>query len=123
MERISRSKKCLWNFLLTDLSKAFDCLTHELVIAKLCAHGVDMSSLKLTFIYLKEDYGLKLMMFIAHGLKYILSYLRTLFLVHYYSIYSYLTFSCSYPNMGLLFTLMIIPHTQQVTEFTTLYLI
>ena len=33
--------------LLTDLSKAFDCLPHELIIAELYAYGVDMPSLKL----------------------------------------------------------------------------
>ena len=38
----------------TDLSKAFDCLPHELVIAKLYAYGVDMTSLKLINSYLPK---------------------------------------------------------------------
>ena len=33
--------------LLTGLSKAFDCLPHQMVIAKLYAYGVDILSLKL----------------------------------------------------------------------------
>ena len=43
--------------LLIDLSKAFDCLPHELIIAKLYAYGVDMPSLKLinSYIYLKKQ--------------------------------------------------------------------
>ena len=40
--------------LLTDLSKAFDCLPHELLIAKPHAYGVDVSSLKLLHSYLTK---------------------------------------------------------------------
>ena len=38
--------------LLTDLSKAFDCLPLVLLIAKLHAYGLDIKSLKLMFSYL-----------------------------------------------------------------------
>ena len=40
--------------LLTDLSKAFDCLNHELLIAKLEAYGFDQSSLSYIYSYLSE---------------------------------------------------------------------
>ena len=40
--------------LLTDISKAFDCLPHELIIAKLHAYGVDMPSLELINSYLSK---------------------------------------------------------------------
>ena len=40
--------------LLTDPSKAFDCLPHELLIAKLHAYGVDIPSLKLLHSYLTK---------------------------------------------------------------------
>ena len=47
--------------LLTDLSKTFDCLPRELLIAKLHAYGVDISSLKLLHSYLtKQKKRLKL---------------------------------------------------------------
>ena len=38
--------------LLTDLSKAFDCIKHDLSIAKLAAYGFDSSSLNFIFGYL-----------------------------------------------------------------------
>ena len=38
--------------LLTDLSKAFDCLNHELLIAKLDAYGFDQASLAYIYSYL-----------------------------------------------------------------------
>ena len=38
--------------LLTDLSKAFDCLNHELLIAKLEAYGFDRASLQYVYSYL-----------------------------------------------------------------------
>ena len=40
--------------ILTDLSKAFDCLNHDLLIAKLHAYNFDENSLKLIYSYLSE---------------------------------------------------------------------
>ena len=40
--------------LLTDLSKVFDCLLHELIIAKLNAYGSSLSALKLAQNYMSK---------------------------------------------------------------------
>ena len=40
--------------IITDLSKAFDCLNHDLLLAKLNAYGFDLSALQFTCSYLKE---------------------------------------------------------------------
>ena len=47
---VDEGKAC--GALLTDLSKAFDCLLHDLLIAKLHAYGFDIYSLRLIMSYL-----------------------------------------------------------------------
>ena len=49
-------KKLNCGALMTDLSKAFDSLSHELLIAKLHAYGFNNSSLKLIHSYLNNRY-------------------------------------------------------------------
>ena len=51
---LDKSHKC--GVLLTDLSKTFDCLRHDLLIAKLHAYGFDPVSLKLIHSYLTERF-------------------------------------------------------------------
>ena len=58
---IEKFKKSLnqgleYTALLTDLSKTFDCLPHDLIIAKLHAYGFDKESLKLMHNYLTDRY-------------------------------------------------------------------
>ena len=50
--RASRDKGGCCGVLLTDLSKAFDCLAHDLLIAKVEAYGFDHNSIKLLYSYL-----------------------------------------------------------------------
>ena len=40
--------------LLTDLSKPFDCISHDLIIVKLAAYGFDTNALRLTHNYLSN---------------------------------------------------------------------
>ena len=54
---VEKLKKCLDNkgstgILLTDLSKAFDCLIHDLLLAKLHAYGFQHNAIKLIHSYL-----------------------------------------------------------------------
>ena len=56
---VEKMKKSLGNcvvggLLLTDLSKGFDCLRHDLLIAKLTAYGFDQPSLWFIFSYLSD---------------------------------------------------------------------
>ena len=44
----------MFGALLTDLSKAFDCLNHEFLIVKLSAYGFTLLALKLIHNYLSN---------------------------------------------------------------------
>ena len=54
MWRKDLDEKQVAGAILTDLSKAFDCLNHGLLIAKLAAYGFDKSALKFIYDYLED---------------------------------------------------------------------
>ena len=54
MEKKALDNKGLGGAVLMDLSKAFDTINHDLLIAKLDAYGFDKSSLKHLFSYLNN---------------------------------------------------------------------
>ena len=58
---VEKLRQCLDNkgstgILLTDLSKAFDCLVHDLLIAKLHAYGFEYNAIKLIYSYFNRRY-------------------------------------------------------------------
>ena len=57
--KTARDNKQFCAAILTDLSKAFDCICHDLLIAKLNAYGVDRNALKLIYDYLIDHKKLK----------------------------------------------------------------
>ena len=52
--RVNIDRGLEFGILLTDLSKAFDCLLHDLFIAKLFANGLDDKALRLIYDYLRH---------------------------------------------------------------------
>ena len=53
--KIARDDKEFCTAILTDLSKAFDCICHDLLIAKLNAYGFDRNVLKLIYDYVSDS--------------------------------------------------------------------
>ena len=74
----------IFGILITDLSKAFDCLSHELIIAKLSAYGFSLPTLKLMQSYLTERKQ-RLTKLLALGKKYYSEYHKDLHLPQSYS--------------------------------------
>ena len=52
--KLSVNNNKAFGALLTDLSKAFDCLSHDLIIAKLHSYGLLLTSLRLLSDYLSN---------------------------------------------------------------------
>ena len=52
--RKTRDSHGVFAAVVTDLSKAFDCISHELLVAKPHAYGFDESLLKVIISYLKN---------------------------------------------------------------------
>ena len=52
--KITRDRKGFCAAVLTGLSKAFDCICHDLLIAKLNAYGLERNTLKLIYDYLSN---------------------------------------------------------------------
>ena len=77
---------------LIELSKASDCLSHDLLIAKLHTYGLDIDSLNILQDYLSNPKQ-KWALFIALGKKYSPWYLKGLYWDHFWSIY--LCVTCS----------------------------
>ena len=76
--------------LLKDLSEAFDCLPHDLMIAKLHAYRFEKASLRLMHSYLTDRYQrIKINIPIAFAVSLNMGCFKVQFWVPYYLIYFY----------------------------------
>ena len=93
--------------LMADLSKAFDCLSHELSIAKLDACGFDKKSLKFIYSCLSNrKQRVKINDSYSSWGKFYSEFLKVQYLEDYSSTFLYLICSTSYKIMELEITQM-----------------
>ena len=79
--------------LLTDLSKALDCLSHDLLLAKLNAYGFSLPALRLVQSYLlNRKQRTKINLVSVHGKKFCLGYLKD----HFWDLFYLISFSMIY---------------------------
>ena len=79
--------------LLTDLSKAFDCIPHDLFIAKMEAYGYQTDALNLVYVYLSNrKQRIKINETFSCWKDINMVFRKDLFLVHDYSIHIYVSF-------------------------------
>ena len=78
-----------FGILLTDLSKAFDCLPHDLFVAKLFAYGFDDKALRFIYDYLRHR---KQRTHIVHGKKFYMVFPKDQLWGHCYLMQTRVTF-------------------------------
>ena len=94
--------------ILMDLSKAYDCLPHDLMVAKLEAYGISKESLQLISDYLSyHKKRKKLVLHIVIGPMPFAEFLKALYWVLYFSIFSLMTFFLSLKSQTFVISQMI----------------
>ena len=100
--------------LLTDLSNTFDCLSHDLLIAKLNTYEFNMSALRFVHSYLKNPMQrTKKTQTVVLGKKLCFGFYKGLYLGLNYLIYSYVIYSLLWKTLTLQAMQMITRHTAQ----------
>ena len=103
--------------LLTDLSKSFDCLSHDLLIAKLNAYGFNMSALRFVHNYFKNrKQRTKVHAEYSSWEELCLGFHKGLYLGLFYLIYSYVIYSLLWKTLTLQAMQMITRHTPSETQ-------
>ena len=78
---------------LMDLSKAFDCLPHYILLYKLLAYGLSSRALQMMASYLSNrKQRIKIGNILAHGQAFVKEYHKGLYLGTFYSIFLLMMF-------------------------------